>query len=121
MNHSYRLALVILTAVMLSGCAGLIALVAVEVGVVKSIVAADVDDQAVVADQQKQRLKPGIDIKANKLVSVKTIAILQIPDLPIYCPDIDFCGNSEEYDEFSFRKTSQKTLKQYLARMIHKP
>ena len=55
-KHSYRLALVILTAVMLSSCglgAAGIYLVAPPAAVATAVSATVVDDQAVVADQQK--------------------------------------------------------------------
>ena len=116
-KHSYLLALFISITVLLSSCAAGAMAFAIADALPVAIVggaAVAAGGPGVAANQPKQPFISEIDIKSNKLVSIKTIALLKIPDPPFYGRDNALDKNPGEFEEFSFSKTSQEILKQQL-------
>ena len=110
MNRSYLLALIISNTILLSSCGVGFAVVGVMAIVPTGIGFAIVTDH----NRQKQLRMSEIDIKPSKLLSVKTIALLKIPDPSLHGRDTALGENPGEYEEFSFSKTAQDILIQQL-------
>jgi len=101
MNQLYRTAAVVFTAMMLTGCAlGPVIMAPIMTG---GIVAGESS-----LSESSQKLIPETEIKTDELDSVKTIALLSIPDLKDYDKD------TAEFGEFNFGAILHVYLKQFM-------
>jgi len=100
MNPSFPLALTIITGIWLSGC--------------ELVLAPAMLLSAPAPSGAKQGYESETVIKSNDLLSIRTIAILEIPEPPNYGRDIGFATENAEYEGLSFGNTAQTYLNQYL-------
>jgi hypothetical protein len=103
MDKFYRLLQVILAAILLSGC---------------EIMVMDLADRVYLSYPASRGAIQGFEsetaIKSNDLVSIQTIAILEIPEPPNYGRDTGYAPENAEYGGLSFGNTAQAFLKNYL-------
>ncbi len=99
MVRVYQLLQVILVAIFLSGCAAVVTPL-----LLLSVVSAPAPSGAV------QRFEPESTMEPSKLLPVKTIALLEIPEPPNYGRDTRFAAQNAEYGELSFGNTAQAIL-----------